>query len=91
VLPALLALDPPVGSSGGTKLLVTGSGFGTSTVGLNLNVGGTDICSSVEIIEFGKFYCYTTAGNIEATAPIISISGAFDADTQYVASDVTYT
>jgi len=81
VLPALLALDPQVGSSGGTKLKVTGSGFGTSTVGLNLNVGGTDICSSVEIIEFGSFYCYTTAGDIAATAPIISVNGVFNATT----------
>lgn len=34
--PALLAIDPAVGSAGGSMITVTGSGFGTQTTGLNL-------------------------------------------------------
>lgn len=34
--PALLAIDPAVGSAGGSNITVTGSGFGTSTTGLNI-------------------------------------------------------
>jgi len=90
VPPALMAIDPAVGSAGGSKLKVTGSGFGTSTIGLNLNADGTDICSSVEIIEYGKFYCYTNTGDITATSLIISTNGTFNATAQYVASDAAY-
>ena len=45
--PALLMIDPPVGSAGGTKLLVTGSGFGVETENLNIKVGSTQICAEV--------------------------------------------
>lgn len=57
--PALLMIDPQTGSSGGSKLNVVGSGFGTQTVGLNLQNDGADICESVDIYEYGKFYCNT--------------------------------
>jgi hypothetical protein len=46
-VPALLMIDPPVGSAGGTKVLVTGSGFGKEAENLNILVGDTEICAEV--------------------------------------------
>lgn len=34
--PQIISINPPVGSSGGTILTVTGAGFGVNTQGLNL-------------------------------------------------------
>jgi hypothetical protein len=91
--PALMAIDPAIGNAGGTKIKVTGSGFGTSTVGLNLKANGVYICSSVEIIEFGKFYCYTMTGDIElanSTTLFISKNGTVNETSYYTASDVIF-
>lgn len=57
----MLKIDPPIGSAGGTKLLVEGSGFGLKTEGLNIKVGNTEICESVKVTEWGKFTCVTKA------------------------------
>ena len=88
--PALLMLDPPIGSAGGTKLLVTGSGFGLKTEGLNLKVGSTELCASVEVTEWGKFTCMTKPISIAAGQSVkITLNGVASADS-FIASDVSY-
>lgn len=90
VAPALLMIDPAVGSSGGTKLVVLGSGFGTSTTGLNLAADGAELCSSVDIYAYGSFYCYTNAIEVASGATItITLDGSASADS-FVASDAVY-
>lgn len=44
--PALLLINPTTGSSGGTWITVTGSGFGPETAGLNIydSVAAKTIC-----------------------------------------------
>lgn len=44
--PALLLINPTTGSSGGTWITVTGSGFGPETAGLNIydSVAARTIC-----------------------------------------------
>jgi len=71
--PALLMIDPPVGSAGGTKLLVTGSGFGVDTEGLNIKVGSTEICAEVKVTTYGQFTC-TTKPIAIATGQAVTIS-----------------
>lgn len=89
VSPALLAIEPAIGNSGGSKLTVTGSGFGMQTSGLNLYFDGTALCDSVEIYEYGKLYCNTITGVQSASTITIGIDGVID-ESSYVASDVSY-
>ena len=89
VAPALMALDPINGSAGGTKIKVTGSGFGTATTGLSLRADGNDICHTVEVFEYGKFYCYTNAEIITGLNMTIALDGVVSAES-YVAGDVAY-
>jgi hypothetical protein len=89
VTPALLAIEPAIGNSGGSKLTVTGSGFGMQTSGLNLYLDGTALCATVEIYEYGKFYCSTITGVQSGSIIAIGIDGAID-ESSYVASDVSY-
>ena len=44
--PALISISPSTGSSGGTLITVTGTGFGTDTDGVNLvkASNGEEIC-----------------------------------------------
>lgn len=63
-VPALLAIDPSVGSSAGSKISVIGSGFGLDA-NVGLKASGVDICDSVDVYEYGKFYCYTNAMEIQ--------------------------
>lgn len=89
VAPALLAIDPPIGSSAGSKIKVTGSGFGTSTA-IGLKAGSADLCASVEIFEFGSFYCYTNAIEVaNGTAITITVDGSANADS-FIAGDASY-
>jgi hypothetical protein len=90
VAPSLLAIEPATGNSGGSKISVTGSGFGTQTAGLNLYVDGTTpFCASVEIYEYGKFYCHTITGVASNMTLDIRVDGALNADS-FIASDVTF-
>ena len=66
-----------------------GSGFGTATKGLSLSADGVDICHTVEIYDFGKFYCYTNAGSIDSTDLSITLDGS-GSSTSFIASDVAY-
>ena len=89
-VPALLMLDPPVGSAGGTKVLVTGSGFGEETENLNILVGDTEICAEVKVTSYGHFTCTTKAMEIPAGQNVtITIDGTANAES-FVASDVSY-
>lgn len=64
--PTLVSISPSSGSSGGTLITVTGTGFGVNSAGINLThaASGTDICLEVNIIEYGTFTCLTTAMEI---------------------------
>ena len=70
--PTLVSISPSTGSSGGTLITVTGTGFGTSTTGLNLvhSASGTEICSEVTISEYGSFTCLTQAMEISSSDQI---------------------
>ena len=64
--PVLISIDVTQGSSGGTRIIVTGAGFGVNTLDLGImrqpagTTTKTNVCQSVEVIEYGKFYCDTS-------------------------------
>ena len=64
VTPTLVSISPSSGSSGGTLLTVTGTGFGTNTAGLNLLHAGNEMCDEVNITGYGAFTCLTKAMEI---------------------------
>ena len=63
--PVLINIDVAVGSSGGTRIIVGAAGIGVNTpdLGLMRQTAGTttktNMCESVEVIEYGRFYCDT--------------------------------
>ena len=67
--PALISVSPAVGSSGGTRLTVTGVGFGPNTENINLYhvQSSQQICKDVEITGYGTFICQTIAVDIAST------------------------
>ena len=81
VVPTLVSISPSTGSSGGTLITVTGTGFGTATEGLNLTHGpsGTDICEEVSVTGYGTFTCLTTAMEITSgeTLTLKTSSGSY--------------
>lgn len=88
--PSIFTITPSVGSAGGTKITVTGSGFGTQTENLQLLADGTSLCSEIEIVSYGEFTCFTYAIEIVELA-VITVS--VDSVTQllsYVAEDCVY-
>ena len=72
VEPTLVSISPSSGSSGGTLLTVSGTGFGTATESLNLvqSSTGTEICDEVKISGYGSFTCLTKAMEILSTDEI---------------------
>jgi hypothetical protein len=68
--PTLVSVSPSSGSSGGTLLTVTGTGFGVNTSGVNLvQVStGEEICQSVTVSAYGTFTCLTKAMEITSEA-----------------------
>jgi len=65
VTPNLIEITPSSGSTGGTLLTVTGTGFGKKTAGLTLvNAAGTDVCAKVTITAYGSFTCMTKPGEM---------------------------
>lgn len=73
VSPTLVSISPSTGSSGGTLLTITGTGFGTETESMNLvhSSSGTEICEEVNITGYGTFTCLTKAMEIESSDEII--------------------
>lgn len=71
--PTLVSISPSTGSSGGTLLTITGTGFGTETESVNLIHSGTssEICEEVNITGYGTFTCLTKAMEIESSDVII--------------------
>ena len=67
--PTLVSVSPSTGSSGGTLLTVTGTGFGVNTKGVTLwNVStNKDVCKSVQITAYGTFTCLTNVLEIKNT------------------------
>lgn len=89
VAPALLMIDPIVGSSAGSKIKVVGSGFGQNT-NINLAANGVELCDSVEIYEQGSFYCFTKAMEVaEGSAITITVDGSVK-EGSFVAGDAAY-
>lgn len=62
-------MAPSTGSSGGSTILVTGSGFGPNTKNVNLiqDSTGIEICKAVTITGYGAFRCLTKAMEISST------------------------
>jgi hypothetical protein len=81
VVPTVVSISPSTGSSGGTLITVTGTGFGTSTEDVNLidENSDTEICEEVKMISYGSFTCLTKAMEITAGDVITlkTASGAF--------------
>lgn len=83
-------IEPSVGSAGGTKINVWGTGFGPSTPDINLRADGDELCHSVEIYEYGKFWCYTNAMDVANGAVMtITLDGSADSNS-FVASDAVF-
>ena len=63
MVPNLVSISPSSGSSGGTLVTVTGTGFGVNTADVTLVNGSTgdDICDAVTITGYGTFTCLTKA------------------------------
>ena len=71
IAPTLVSISPSTGSSGGTLLTVTGTGFGTDNCCDDLNLEnatlGSDICDEVNITGYGTFTCLTKAMEISSS------------------------
>ena len=70
--PVLLGISPSTGSSGGTLITVTGSGFGmTNTTSVTLiNGSNVDICETVTMTGYGTFTCLTKQMEITTNSNI---------------------
>jgi hypothetical protein len=87
--PSILSINPAVGSSGGTILTATGTGFGITT-DIQLLADGTALCEEVQMIEYGEFTCKTYAIEVaEGAAITVSVAGVEDA-LSFIAEDVAY-
>ena len=55
----LFSMSPSTGSSSGTLIMVSGTGFGINTKNLNLVVESTgeSICETVTPLGYGSFSC----------------------------------
>ena len=73
VVPTLVSVSPSSGSSGGTLLTVTGTGFGIKTQKVNLvqKASGAEICAEVTVTGFGTFTCLTKAMEITSSDEIL--------------------
>ena len=71
IVPTLVSILPSTGSSGGTLLTVTGTGFGSDTFIDDLNLenatSSKDICDEVNITGYGTFTCLTKAMEISSS------------------------
>ena len=72
VAATLVSISPSTGSSGGTLLTVTGTGFGMDSQDVNLEhtSSATDICEEVTITGYGSFTCLTKAMEIQSSDSI---------------------
>ena len=65
IVPTLVSISPSTGSSGGTLITVTGTGFGMDSCCQDINLEHTasasDICNEVTITGYGTFTCLTKA------------------------------
>ena len=71
--PTLVSISPSSGSSGGTLITATGTGFGANTADVNLVLDSTgeEICESVSISGYGSFACLTTTAADSSGAHLI--------------------
>ena len=93
VVPTLVSISPASGSAGGTLLTVTGTGFGSSTTGLNLeHATGGDICDEVTILGYGSFTCLTKAMEIVSgeTLTLKTASGSYSCGNTLTPADCDY-
>lgn len=68
VTPNLVSISPATGSAGGTLLTVTGTGFGTSTAGVDLvKADGASVCDKVTVTGYGTFTCMTKSEEITSS------------------------
>jgi hypothetical protein len=81
VVPTLVSVSPRAGSSGGTLLTVTGTGFGIKTLKVNLlhKATGVEICAEVHVTGYGTFTCLTKVMEINSSDEILlqTASGSY--------------
>lgn len=94
MVPTLVSISPPSGSSGGTLITVTGTAFGANTADVTLINGttGEDVCDSVTITGYGTFTCLTKAVEINSSdsLQLSMASGAYACGNTLTASDCQY-
>ena len=94
VVPTLVSVSPATGSSGGTLLTVTGTGFGVNTVDVNLvhETSGVDICVEVTVTGYGSFTCLTAAMEIASTDVLLlkTASGTYSCGNTLSGADCFY-
>ena len=73
-------------------MTVTGTGFGTSTEELNLQISSTNICSEATVTGYGTFTCLTNAMEISSSSTIElkTASGAFSCGNTNTPSDCAF-
>ena len=84
--PSFVSLSPNTGGSqGGTLVTVIGTGFGVKTTGLGLKdkTTGTALCTTVNVVSYGKFTCLTNTSAVASTDQIVMTK----ATTEYVCSN----
>ena len=78
IAPTLVSISPSSGSSGGSLITVTGTGFGVDTQDVNLQHTATnsEICSEVTVTGYGSFTCLTKVMEIESSDSINLMVGS---------------
>lgn len=84
VAPAILSMEPAVGSSGGTLLKVVGSGWGTATTDLNLSINGITLCSTVTVTGYGTLDCMTVAQDFAVNGTVAVVLNGTTSTTAHI-------
>jgi hypothetical protein len=87
--PQLFSISPSSGSSAGSVITVTGTGFGVETKNLNLIAAGSKLCSQVTIVKYGELKCLTNA-IVVAQGATLDFTINSVAQKSFVAGDATY-
>lgn len=91
---ALVSISAQVGSSAGSQLTVTGTGFGTDTTDVNLyyQEGAVNLCDTVEVTAYGTFTCNTIEMEVPdgATLQLVVDGSTYDCLNTLSASECTY-
>lgn len=94
MVPTLVSISPSSGSSGGTLLTVTGTGFGVNTASVNLihESTGDEICQTVTLLGYGSFSCLTKSMEISSgdSINLKTASGSYSCGNTLNSADCNY-